>query len=145
MIYVIVGFIILVIIYVLIRFNAFIKLNNKVNEAFATMDVYLKKRWDLIPNLVETVKGYATHEKTTLDEVISARNKAVNASSRHDEIEAAGELTQALGRLFALSEAYPDSVYGKSFSYFCALLSTTSRSSLVKSASLMAPKSPSER
>ena len=62
MIYVVIGVVVLIVLYILWQFNGFVKLNNKVNEAFATMDVYLKKRWDLIPNLVETVKGYATHE-----------------------------------------------------------------------------------
>ena len=66
-IYIIVGIVALIIIYLLICYNSFVKLNNQVKEAFSTMDVYLKKRWDLIPNIVETVKGYAKHEKETLE------------------------------------------------------------------------------
>ena len=67
--YIIIKFIVILIIYTLINYNGFIKLNNKFNEAFSTMDVYLKKRWDLIPNILEVVKGYAKHEKDTLKEV----------------------------------------------------------------------------
>ena len=69
-IYIIIAIIVLIIIYAFALYNSFVKLNNKVKEAFSTMDVYLKKRWDLIPNLVETVKGYAKHEKDTLKEVV---------------------------------------------------------------------------
>ncbi|MCA8890139.1 MAG: LemA family protein, partial [Parvularculaceae bacterium] len=76
--------------------------------AFADVDVQLKQRHDLIPNLVETVKGYATHEKSTLDAVISARNTAVSANGPAAQAEAEGFLTQALGKMFALAEAYPD-------------------------------------
>lgn len=100
--------VVLLVVYVIATYNGLVNLKNKVKDSWAQIDVLLKRRNDLIPNLVETVKGYAKHEKTTLDEVIEARNKAVNAQSRHDEIEASGELTQALGKLFALSESYPD-------------------------------------
>lgn len=89
-------------------YNALVASRNSVKDAWAQVDVVLKRRNDLIPNLVETVKGYAKHEKTTLNEVIEARNKAVSATTPAQEMEAAGELTNALGRLFALSEAYPD-------------------------------------
>ena len=73
-VYILIGIIVLCLLYVLVTYNSFIKLRNKINEAFSTMDVFLKKRWDLIPNLVEVVKGYAKHEKTTLEEVIKYRN-----------------------------------------------------------------------
>lgn len=89
-------------------YNGLIHLRNIVKDQWAQIDVLLKRRADLIPNLVETVKGYASHEKETLDAVITARNKAVSATTPADEMAANGELTQALGRLFALSEAYPD-------------------------------------
>ena len=107
-IYIIIAIIVLIIIYAFALYNSFVKLNNKVKEAFSTMDVYLKKRWDLIPNIVETVKGYAKHESGTLEAVINARNKAVSASNVHDSAVANGELTQALTHLFALSESYPE-------------------------------------
>ena len=79
-----------------------------MKDQWAQIDVLLKRRADLIPNIVETVKGYASHEKDTLDAVISARAKAVSATTPEDEMKANGELTQALGRLFALTEAYPE-------------------------------------
>lgn len=86
-------------------YNSLIKLKNQVEEAFSTMDVYLKKRFDLIPNIVETVKGYAKHEAETLEKVIAARNSAVSAD---DKIKAEGEIQGALKNLFAVAEAYPD-------------------------------------
>ncbi len=89
-------------------YNSLINLRNMVKDQWSQIDVLLKRRADLIPNLVETVKGYAGHEKETLDAVISARSKAVNAKTPHEEMEANGELSQALGRLLAISEAYPE-------------------------------------
>lgn len=89
-------------------YNALVRLRNMVKDQWSQIDVLLKRRADLIPNLVETVKGYADHEKETLDAVITARNKAVSATDPASEIEANGELSKALGRLFALTEAYPD-------------------------------------
>lgn len=86
-------------------YNGLIKLRNQVEEAFSTMDVYLKKRFDLIPNLVETVKGYAKHEAETLEKVIGARNSAISVS---DKLKAEGEIQGALKSLFAVAEAYPD-------------------------------------
>ena len=80
-IYIIIAIIILIVIYALALYNSFVKLNNKVKEAFSTMDVYLKKRWDLIPNIVETVKGYAKHEKDTLKEVVELRNSTYDKMS----------------------------------------------------------------
>lgn len=87
--------------------NKFVKLNNSCDESFSSIDVYLKKRYDLIPNLVETVKGYAKHEGETLEKVIKARNMAVNATG-DEKIEAENMLSNSLKSLFALSEAYPD-------------------------------------
>ncbi|MBM7561676.1 LemA family protein [Fusibacter tunisiensis] len=89
-------------------YNNFVKLRNIVKEAFATMDVYLKKRVDLIPNLVETVKGYATHEKETLNQVIEARNKVMGSQSATEREANENALSGTLKSLFALSESYPD-------------------------------------
>lgn len=89
-------------------YNKLVNVRNMVKDQWAQIEVHLKRRADLIPNLVETVKGYASHEKETLDAVITARNKAVQANTPETEIKANGELSQALGKLFALSEAYPD-------------------------------------
>ncbi|WP_290776210.1 LemA family protein [Anaerofustis sp.] len=97
-----------IIMYLISSYNGFVKLNNKIKEAYATMDVYLKKRYDLIPNLVETVKGYAKHEQSTLEKVINARNMAMNANNVDEKIEGENILSGTLKSLFALSENYPD-------------------------------------
>ena len=89
-------------------YNRFVRLRNRVDNAWAQIEVQLKRRWDLIPNLVETVKGYAGHERGTLDAVVKARNSAVSANGPEAASAAEGQLSGALGRLFALSEAYPD-------------------------------------
>ena len=89
-------------------YNGLVKLRNKVENAWAQIDVQLKRRFDLIPNLVETVKGYAAHEKETLDAVITARNAGMNASGPQEQAAADNMLTGALKSVFALSEAYPD-------------------------------------
>ncbi|MGI5892882.1 MAG: LemA family protein, partial [Bacillota bacterium] len=96
-------------IWLIAAYNSFITLRNRVEESFATIDVYLKKRYDLIPNLVETVKGYAAHERETLSDVIEARNQAVSQSdaSLDNKIANENNLSGALGRLFALAENYP--------------------------------------
>lgn len=108
MLYIIIGIIVVVILYVLIVNNSIIKYFNRVKEAFSTMDVYLKKRFDLIPNLVETVKGYTKHESETLENVIKARNTYLSATTPEGQMEADGELTKAVSKLFALTESYPD-------------------------------------
>ena len=89
-------------------YNGLVTLRNKVRDQWAQIDVLLKRRSDLITNLVETVKGYAGHESETLEAVIAARNKVVAAPSKEEEMKASGELTGALNRLFALSESYPE-------------------------------------
>ena len=100
--------IILLIFYGIGVYNKLVNSRNKVKDQWAQIDVQLKRRADLIPNLVETVKGYAKHEKNTLAEVIEARNKFASAGSINDEIEANNQLTGALNKLFALSESYPE-------------------------------------
>ena len=88
--------------------NGLVRVRNRVENAWAQIDVQLKRRSDLVPNLVETVKGYAAHERETLDAVIKARNAAVAASTPSAASATDAQLSGALGRLFALSEAYPD-------------------------------------
>lgn len=88
--------------------NTLVRLRTKVEEAFSNIDVYLKKRFDLIPNLVNTVKGYAKHEAETLEAVIRARNMGVAASTPEDKMAANNELTGALNRLMVVVEQYPD-------------------------------------
>ena len=89
-------------------YNRLIGARNRVRNAWSQIDVQLKRRYDLIPNLVETVKGYAAHEKETLESVIKARQQCVDASGVANQAAAENFLTQTLGKLFALSEAYPD-------------------------------------
>ena len=89
-------------------YNRLVALNTRADQAFADIDVQLKQRHDLIPNLVETVKGYATHEKGTLEAVIAARNAATLAGSVADKVQAENALTGALRQMFAVAEAYPD-------------------------------------
>ena len=102
MVFAIVGGIILLIgIWFLTSYNGFIRLRNKAEEAFSAMDVSLKKRYDLIPNLVEVVKGYARHERETLEAVIAARNMAASASSAEKRIEGDSVLSSTLKSLFA--------------------------------------------
>ena len=98
----------LIIIFIVGNYNSLVSLRNKVKDQWSQIDVLLKRRSDLIPNLVETVKGYASHENETLEAVIAARNRVVEAKSTEDEIKADGELSRALGRLMAVAEAYPD-------------------------------------
>ena len=99
---------VLIVLFVLSSYNSFVRLNNQVKEAFSTMDVYLKKRWDLIPNLVETVKGYAKHEKGTLEEVVKLRNGAYDSMSDDEKIAANAQISAAIPKIMALAEAYPD-------------------------------------
>ena len=106
--YIVLGIIVLILIYVFVTYNSLIKLRNRVEEAFSTMDVYLKKRWDLIPNLVETVKGYAKHEKDTLNEIVELRNGAYEKMNTMDKVEVNNKLSQSITKLMALAEAYPD-------------------------------------
>lgn len=100
--------VVLIVAFVISTYNKLIQLKNMVKDQWSQIDVLLKRRADLIPNLVETVKGYASHESGTLEAVIEARNSAVNATNVHDEMEANNVLTGALSKLFALSESYPD-------------------------------------
>lgn len=106
--WIIIGIVVILILFVIGTYNSLISLRNKKDDQWSQIEVQLKRRADLIPNLVETVKGYAAHEKDTLEAVVSARNKAVSATTPEAEMQANGELSQALGRLFALTEAYPD-------------------------------------
>ena len=105
---IIIAVIVVVAMWLVRTYNALVQLRNAVKDQWSQIDVHLKRRADLVPNVVETVKGYAGHEKETLEAVINARNKAVSAGTKEEEIQANGELSGALSRLFALTEAYPD-------------------------------------
>jgi LemA protein len=106
--WVVLGVIVLILFWGIATYNGLVSLRQRASQAFADIDVQLKQRHDLIPNLVETVKGYATHEKETLDAVIKARNSAISAEGTSGQAQAEQQLSGALGRLIALSEAYPD-------------------------------------
>jgi LemA protein len=105
---IIVAVVVLLVVYGIVQYNGLVRLRNRVEGAWAQIDVQLKRRYDLIPNLVETVKGYAAHERETLEAVIQARNVAVSASGPAEQAQSENMLTGALRQLFALSEAYPD-------------------------------------
>lgn len=100
--------VLLILIFIFATYNGLVGSKNLVQEAFSTMDVYLKKRWDLIPNLVESVKGYATHEKETLESVVNLRNKSYDNMSDDEKIETNNELKKGLSKLLMLAENYPD-------------------------------------
>lgn len=106
--YIIIGIIVIILIYVLVTYNGLVKSRNLVKEAFSTMDVYLKKRWDLIPNLVEIVKGYAKYEKETIEEIIALRANTYETMTTDKKINVNEQLTQGLSRIMAISENYPD-------------------------------------
>jgi LemA protein len=108
--WIIIGAIVLFVLWIIMIYNGLVAMRQRVNQAFSDIDVQTKQRHDLIPNLVETVKGYASHERGTLEAVVKARNAAVSAQSGGVAAQAAAEnmLSGALRQLFALSEAYPD-------------------------------------
>ena len=106
--FIVIGALVLLVIFAVAQYNRLIRLNITVDEAFAQIEVQLKRRADLIPNLVETVKGYATHEQSTFDAVVAARAKSTSASTVADVAAADGALTNALRGLLAVAEAYPD-------------------------------------
>ena len=108
MIWIILGVVALVLIYVIGTYNKLVRGRNKVEGEWSQIDVQLKRRIDLIPNVVETVKGYAKHEKDALEAVINARSKALGATTDEEKMAAAGEVSSALSKLFALAESYPD-------------------------------------
>jgi LemA protein len=105
---VIVGIIVLLVLAFIAMYNTLVRLRNRIDAAWSQIDVQLKRRYDLIPNLVETVKGYAAHERDTLENVTKARNMAISAQGPEQQAQAENVLSGALKSLFAVSEAYPD-------------------------------------
>ena len=108
LLYILLGVLIVLVLYAIFIYNRFVSLLKRAEEAWADIDVQLKRRYDLIPNLVETIKGYATHEKQTLADVTEMRTRAMNAQGAHEKAEAENMLSGALKSLFAVSENYPD-------------------------------------
>ncbi|TNM65936.1 LemA family protein [Aliirhizobium smilacinae] len=124
--YIALGLIALVALYVIVIYNGLVRARQMAEEAWSGIDVQLKRRADLIPNLIETVKGYAAHEKGTLEEVVKLRNQAqaVPAGDVAGRAQAEGLLSQALGKLFALAEAYPDLKANQNFAELQTSLET---------------------
>ncbi len=119
------GIIVLAVLMIIGMYNSLVALRNQVKNAWSQIDVQLKRRYDLIPNLIETVKGYAQHEKQTLERVIQARNAAISAQGLPDKAKAEGELSGVLTKLFALSENYPDLKANQNFLSLQEELSST--------------------
>jgi LemA protein len=115
--------VVVLVLWVIAIYNGLVSMRQRVNQAFADVDVQLRQRHDLVPNLVETVKGYAAHERGTLDEVVKARNAAVAAQGPEQKAAAENMLSGALRQLFALSEAYPDLKANANFQQLQAELS----------------------
>ena len=106
--YIIIGIVAVLLIYVFVTYNSLIKLQNIVKEAFSTMDIYLKKRWDLIPNLVEVVKTYAKHEKDVIERITELRTNTYQDMSMDKKINVNEQLTQGISTIIAVSENYPE-------------------------------------
>jgi LemA protein len=121
--WIVIGVIVALIAWVIFIYNGLVAMRQRVNQSFADIDVQLKQRHDLIPNLVETVKGYAAHERGTLEAVVQARNAAIAAQSPGQVAAAENQLSGALRQLFALSEAYPDLKANQNFQQLQAEIS----------------------
>jgi len=121
--WIVLGVIVVVVAWIVMIYNQLVAMRQRVGQAFADVDVQLKQRHDLIPNLVETVKGYAAHERGTLEEVVKARNAAMTAQGPAQQAAAENMLSGALRQLFALSEAYPDLKANQNFQQLQAELS----------------------
>src|SRR5438128_2918600 len=106
--WIIIGVLVVLVVWIIMIYNGLVAMRQRVNQSFADIDVQLRQRHDLIPNLVETVKGYAAHERGTLEAVIKARNAAMTATTTADKAAAENMLSGALRQIFALSEAYPN-------------------------------------
>jgi LemA protein len=121
--WVVVALVVLLGLAVVVLYNRLVRLRNRAENSWAQVDVQLRKRYDLIPNLVETVKGYASHERETFEEVTRARTAAQRATSVQQQAEAENVLTAAIGRLFAVAEAYPELRASENFQQLQAELS----------------------
>lgn len=108
MLYITIIILVILLVCASITYNSLVKLYNRVKEAFSTMDVYLKKRWDLIPNIVETVKGYSKQEKETLTEVVKIRSNSYDDMNINDKVNVNTKLSGDINKLMALAEAYPE-------------------------------------
>jgi LemA protein len=124
-VWIILGVVVLLVLYLVFAYNGLVRLRNRVESAWAQIDVQLKRRYDLIPNLVETVKGYASHERETLENVTRARNMAINAEGPAEQAQAENMITGALKSLFAVAEAYPELKANQNFAQLQEELTAT--------------------
>ena len=122
---IVLGIVVLLVLFVISLYNRFVQLRNRIDNAWAQVDVQLKRRYDLIPNLVETVKGYASHERETFERVTQARNAAAGAKTVEEQGQAENMLTGALRQLFAVAEAYPELHASENFQQLQAQLTQT--------------------
>ena len=106
--YIIIAIVVILLIYILVTYNGLVKLVNRVDEAFSTMDVYLKKRWDLVPNLVEVVKEYAKHEKDIIEKITELRTNTYKNMSLHNKIDINNKIEESVSKIIAISENYPE-------------------------------------
>lgn len=118
------GVVVLLLLWAVATYNGLVQARNRVKNGWSQVEVVLKNRFDLIPNLVETVKGYAAHEKETLNQVMEARTRFGSAQSVEEKVAASGEVSQVLGRLLMVSEAYPDLKANQNFLYLKEQLSS---------------------
>ena len=125
LLWVLLGVALLVVLYGIVQYNALIRLRNRIESAWSQIDVQLQRRYDLIPNLVETVKGYASHEKSVFENVTAARANAINAQGPAQQAQAENMVTSALKSLFAVAEAYPDLKANTNFAGLQEELSST--------------------
>ena len=105
----------LIVLYIISTYNSLVSLRNQAKDQASQIDVELKRRFDLVPNLIETVKGYTKHEKSTFEDVVKARNTYISAGSTEEQLKADGELSKAISKLFALAESYPELKANESF------------------------------
>lgn len=122
---VVIVLLVVLLVFVISTYNTLVQLRNRVSDQWSQIDIQLKRRFDLIPNLVETVKGYMSHEKDTLKEIVEARNTYNSATTQEDAVKADTELTKSISKLFALAEAYPDLKANDNFNTLQAELSET--------------------
>ena len=125
MLWIVIGIVVALVLGLVLLYNRLVTLRNRVDNAWAQVDVQLKRRYDLIPNLVETVKGYAAHERETFEAVTNARTRAQAAQGPAEQAQAEGILGQALGRLFAVAEDYPELQADENFRQLQEELATT--------------------
>ena len=114
MLYVVIGIMGLLLTYIIVSYNSFVRGNNKVKEAFSTMDTYMKKRWDLIPNLVESVSEYAKHEKDTLESIIKSRSN-YDEMNQNEKLSSNEDISKQISKIMILSESYPELKANKNF------------------------------